>query len=381
MLAHELRNPLAPLSTGLHILRHGRARPEIVEQQLPRMERQLAQLVHLVDDLLDASRINRGVIELKREAVSLPSAVRQALESCSPSIERQGHRLVLNVESEQLYAHADRTRLVQVFSNLVNNAAKYTQPGGEIAVTVRADGEDALVSVRDNGPGIPVDVRPRMFEMFAQGAATTSAPHDGLGIGLWLAKRLMELHGGSVELIDGPPPGSEFVVRLTRIAGETASASTDWRNQARTPALRVLVVDDNHDAASSLAEWLSIAGHDVRTAPGGREALDCGSTFIPDAVLLDIGMPEMDGYEVARRIRAEPWGAHVLLVAVTGWGQAEDQRRTRDAGFDAHLTKPPDAARLQTVLGRCHSSSRSAGQALARASPDSADGPRREIGG
>jgi PAS domain S-box-containing protein len=349
-LAHELRNPLAPIRNGLQILRlanGGRA----AEQARAMMERQLAQMVHLVDDLLDLSRISRGKIELRKERVELAKVVQQAVETSRPQIEANGHDLAIILPPGPVYVDADVTRLAQVFSNLLNNAAKYTERGGRVELAVRRQGGEVVVSVKDNGVGIPAPMLPRVFEMFTQVDRHLERSQGGLGIGLSIVKKLVEMHGGSVGVAsDGPGTGSEFTVRLPAVQA-VAEATGGGEGPARpSHRCRVLVADDNEDAATSLAMMLNLLGNEARTAHDGLEALDVAAAFRPDLILLDIGMPRLNGHEAAKRIRAQPWGKGVVLVALTGWGQEEDRRKSAEAGFDAHVVKPIDPAALEKLL-------------------------------
>jgi PAS domain S-box-containing protein len=361
-LAHELRNPLAPIRNALAVLRLAGDDGSHAEEARAMMERQVRQMVRLIDDLLDISRITRGKIELRKERVPLAEVVRSAVESSGPLIEEFRHTLTVTLPPGPMVLEADPTRLAQVLLNLLNNAAKYTEPGGRI--DVRADvagGRDGAspaaleVRIRDNGIGIPKEMLPRVFEMFTQGQHSRDRAQGGLGIGLSLVRGLVRLHGGTVEAnSEGPGRGSEFVVRLPLPAQEPhgarmPSASPPSCNGA-TVHLRVLIVDDNIDAAESLALLLDMVGHETRTAPDGPTALGTAFTFLPDVVLLDIGLPGMSGYDVARQLRQAPGLSGVLLVAMTGWGQEDDQRRSREAGFDYHLVKPVDANALQQLL-------------------------------
>lgn len=352
-LAHELRNPLAPIRNGLQVLRLAGADGRVAADARTMMERQLGQMVHLVDDLLDLSRISRGKIELRKERVELAGVVQQAVETSRPLIEQAGHALTVALPSVSLYVDADVTRLAQVFSNLLNNAAKYTDRGGRIELTVRRAGGEAVVSVADDGVGIPAHMLPRVFEMFTQVDRNLERAQGGLGIGLSIVKRLVEMHGGSVEARSGGQGmGSEFVVRLPVVvpdaaAGREVDGTAGPVNGVRR---RILVVDDNRDSAESLAMMLTLMGNDTRTAHDGLEAVESAPAFGPDVILMDIGMPRLNGFDTARRIRSEPWGKGVVLVALTGWGQEEDRRKSQEAGFDHHLTKPVDPARLEKLL-------------------------------
>ncbi|MCW7539229.1 PAS domain S-box protein [Aquabacterium sp. A7-Y] len=352
-LAHELRNPLAPLRNGLEILRLAASDPQAQERARIVMERQLAQMVRLIDDLLDVSRISRGKIKLRIARVELAAVVRDAVETSRPLIEAAGHTLNIELREEPLFVDADLTRLAQVFSNLLNNAAKYTEPGGTIALRVERRGEEARVSVSDNGVGIAAPMLPRLFEMFSQGDRSIERSQGGLGIGLALVKRLVEMHGGQVAAASaGLGHGSEFSVQLPLARSHVVEPVLPAAPAAavETSGRRMLVVDDNKDAALSLAVMLQIMGNDARVAHDGLEALGVAASFQPEIILLDIGMPRLNGYETARLMREQPWGRHALLVALTGWGQDEDRRRSREAGFDHHLVKPVEPKALERLL-------------------------------
>jgi signal transduction histidine kinase/DNA-binding response OmpR family regulator len=348
-LSHELRNPLAPLRNSLHLLRAAGGGGSAAIHDI--MERQLNHLVRLVDDLLEVSRISRGALELRKERVDVGEIARSAVETSRPLIEAGRHRLELALPRETLWVDGDPVRLAQILSNLLNNAAKYTEPGGRIVLSARrADGGVAL-SVRDNGPGIPPEALPRIFEMFSRGARQSARHQGGLGIGLALSRRLAEMHGGSIQAMsDGPGQGTELVVTLPVAAAPDSAASAGPAPAAPIPARRVLVVDDNEDAADSLAMVLQFLGADVRVARDGPEALEAYGSYDPSVVLLDIGMPGMDGYEVARRIRSRYPERLTTLVALTGWGQDKDRERAREAGFDRHLVKPAAIEALKALL-------------------------------
>jgi PAS domain S-box-containing protein len=354
-LAHELRNPLAPLRNGLQVMKLAAGNTGAVEQARGMMERQMAVMVRLIDDLLDVSRITRGKLELRKERVELASAVQSAVEGSRPFIEASGHRLTVLLPPEPIPLDADPTRLAQVFSNLLTNAAKYTDAGGQIRLTASRDchGEVA-VSVQDTGIGIAADHLPRLFEMFSQVKTALERSQGGLGIGLSLVKGLVEMHGGTVQArSDGVGKGSEFIVRLP-VAEEMPTPespeSGSGNEAAARPGNRVLVADDNRDAADSLGLMLRLGGHIVHAVHDGQEAVDAAGWFRPDLALLDIGMPKLNGFEAARHIREQPWGKTMVLVAVTGWGQEEDRRRATEAGFDLHLTKPVDPDALEKLL-------------------------------
>jgi len=353
MLAHELRNPLAPIRAGLHLL-------GVVEQDDPRsvrvremLDRQVQHLVRLVDDLLELSRVSRGDIELRREPVELVSGIASALETSRPLIDERGHRFTVTLPAEPLVLDVDPVRLSQIVANLLNNAARYTDPGGRITLSAEPDGDEVCIHVTDDGVGIPLEMLARVFEPFTQVDRSSARSHRGLGIGLALVKTLAEMHGGSVAASSaGPGKGSDFTVRLplARSGSAAAPARAADGAGASVAGRRILVVDDNRDAAESLGLLLETMGHEVRVAHAGGEGLLAVQAFAPAVVLLDIGMPDMDGYEVARRIRDEEGSARAVLVAITGWGQDEDRQRAREAGFDHHLTKPVDPAELQRLL-------------------------------
>jgi PAS domain S-box-containing protein len=354
-LAHELRNPLAPIQNSLQILKMPRIDAQTVERSREMMERQVQQLVRLVDDLLDVSRVMRGKIELRREKVELATVVARAVETVQPIMESQGHQLSVDFQSESLPLDADPVRLAQVVDNLLTNAIKYTEPNGHIWLTARRENDQAVLKVRDNGIGIAPDMLQHVFDLFVQVDHTATRSQGGLGIGLTLVKNLVEMHKGTVEAHSaGLGQGSEFVMRLPLIA-EMQREPDKKENRDRRPDVassghRLLVVDDNEDSAVSLAMLLRLLGHDVRVAHSGAAALDLAATYRPDMVLLDLGMPGMDGYEVARRLRETPDLKHIVLAALTGWGQQSDRRRTAEAGFDHHLVKPVEAKALESLF-------------------------------
>jgi PAS domain S-box-containing protein len=348
ILAHELRNPLAPIRHCLQILRRS---PDASARESARdvMERQLAQMVRLVDDLLDVSRITRGKVELRKERVALSSVIGSAVETSRPLIEHMHHELTISLPGRRLELDADPTRLAQVFSNLLNNAAKYTDPGGDIRLAAQVEGADVVVSVRDNGVGIPADKIDGVFDMFSQVDRSMEKAQGGLGIGLTLVRRLVAMHDGEVEArSEGPGRGSEFLVRLPLAPDRLAAPAVLEPAVPGSTPLRILIVDDNQDGADTLAAVLRLTGHAVDTAYDGQQGVEAAERLQPDVVLLDIGLPRLNGYEAARRIRSQGW--RTLLVAVTGWGQEEDRRRSRDAGFDHHLVKPVDPDELMQLL-------------------------------
>jgi two-component system, sensor histidine kinase len=349
-LGHELRNPLAPLLTGLQLLKSAGHRDPVTVRVCAVMDRQISHLVRLVNDLLEVSRITRGLIEVRREPLDLAFVVHSAIDTSKPSIEAARHQLTVELPDEPVTVYGDAVRLTQVFANLLTNAAKYTGAGGHIWIRVRrADGR-AIISVRDDGIGIAPEQLASVFDMFTQVDRSNRRAQGGLGIGLTLVRSLVAMHDGRVEARSkGLGFGSEFIVDLPAIAGHAAGLE-EATALRMFPGRRVLVVDDNSDAADTLGELLSALGATVSVVHSGREALDALEPFRPDAVLLDIGMPEMDGYEVARRIRANRTHGGVLLIALTGWGQDHDQRRSRQAGIDHHVVKPPDIDRLRDLL-------------------------------
>jgi signal transduction histidine kinase/CheY-like chemotaxis protein len=355
-LAHELRNPLAPLTNGLHLMRMATENRAAQDKARDMMERQLRHLVRLVDDLLDIARISSGKVELKKERVSLKGVLASAVETSMPLLTAGGHKLEVTLPDDTVQLYADATRLAQVVSNLLNNAAKYTPHGGRIALSTRREGDRVVISVADTGIGIAREALPEVFEMFTQVGRTRDRSQGGLGIGLALVRRLVELHGGRVTAVSpGQGEGSTFTVRLplaeepqTPVPAPAPPTSAD----ANARALRVLVVDDNADAAESLASLLELSGHQTRVANDGEQAVRAAHEFHPEIVFLDIGMPGKDGYEVARELRDSADTREVVLVALTGWGAKDDRARSRQAGFDHHLTKPAGLAAVDGLLGQ-----------------------------
>jgi len=352
VLAHELRNPLAPMRNALELLRLKAAADP--EQQHPReiIDRQLRHLSRLVDDLLDLSRVTQGRIQLQRARVAVAVVVAHAVETSAPLIVGAGHELDVRLPSEPLYVHGDVTRLAQIIGNLLNNAAKYTPRGGRITLRAAPEAERICFEVADTGVGIAKEVLPKIFDMFVQADRSPERTQDGLGIGLTLVNRLVHMHGGTVEAhSEGPGRGSRFRVWLPLDSSKPGAAPrADRPRLAGGPRRRVLVVDDNVDAAESLAMLLVALGHDARLAHDGLQALGAVAEFAPDVVMLDIGLPRLNGYEVARRIRSEGNGHIPQLVALTGWGQDTDRRRAKDAGFDLHLTKPVELEILTRLM-------------------------------
>ena len=351
-LAHELRNPLAPIRNGLQIMRLAKGDPQATERVRSMMERQLGQMVHLVDDLLDLSRISRGKIDLRVERIELAKAIDQAIEASRPSIEQAGHALLIENPPDPIHVDADLTRLTQVFSNLLDNAAKYTERGGRIRLTVQQVGTEAVVSVQDNGIGIPPHMLPQVFEIFTQVDRHLERSQGGLGVGLSIVQRLVRMHGGSVEArSNGNGRGSEFVVRLPVALSSVGDERSNQPDPVYpTAGRRILVVDDNLDAADSLAMMLTMMGNETQLAHDGLQALNMAAAFRPNVMFLDIGMPKLNGYEVCRRLRQESWGKDMVVIALTGWGQEEDKRRSLDAGFDFHMVKPVLPAALEELL-------------------------------
>jgi PAS domain S-box-containing protein len=342
MLAHELRNPLAPIRNGLSIARMAKGGSEAAASAFDMMERQVGQMVRLIDDLLDVSRISLGKIELKKGRVELASIINHAAEAARPPCDEMGHKIEVTLPAAPIYLCADSIRLAQVVGNLLNNACKFSERGGQIRLTVQREGTQAVIRVQDAGIGIAAEQLPRIFELFTQVDTSLERAQSGLGIGLALVKRLVEMHDGSIEAHSaGLGHGSEFIVRLPITAeGETAPPQVIRAEPAKDKPRRILVVDDNRDSATSLAVLLKLSGNETHTAFDGQEALQAAETFRPDLVLLDIGLPKLNGYEVARRLRKEAWGKSMVLVALTGWGQEEDRQKSKAVGFDGHLVKP-----------------------------------------
>lgn len=356
-LAHELRNPLAPIRNAVHILHALGPQEQRLLWARDVIDRQVQQMSRLVDDLLDVSRITQGKIQLRKEHIALSEVVKIATEISRPLIENGKHTLTVTVSPEPVLVEADATRLVQVLANLLNNAAKYTEEKGHIWLTAACEAEQAVIRVRDDGMGIPQDMLPRIFDMFTQVKSSLQRSQGGLGIGLTLVKKLVEMHGGTVSAYsDGLGQGSEFVVRLPLAAVRAPQAPSHRGAQAQDTRalqqarLRILVVDDNKDSAETLTLALGVRGHEVRTAYDGYQAVEMAKDFIPDVVLLDIGLPGISGYEVARRIRKQPMLKGVVLIAQTGWGQEEDCRQSQAAGFDYHFVKPIDLPELYALL-------------------------------
>ena len=361
MLAHELRNPLAPIAYSLELMKKAGQDHALQTKSRTIVERQMRHLVRLVDDLLDVSRITRGKLELRKEPIELKAVIEQAIEACRAQLEAAGHALHVTPLPAPLIVDADAVRLVQVLSNLLNNATKYTPPGGQIFLELAHDAHAVTIKVRDTGEGIAPDMIERVFDLFTRGDSTPERAGGGLGIGLTLAKRLTELHGGTLSVRSaGVGHGSEFAVRLP-LTDALAADATATNAPALLPAgRRVLVVDDNPDTARSLATLLELSGNETRIGYDGAEALALAASYRPDTILLDIGLPKMDGYEVCRAIRNRADGDKIFMVAVTGWGQAQDRRQSQQAGFDAHLVKPVDYETLTKVFAQAPAAHRTA---------------------
>jgi two-component system CheB/CheR fusion protein len=353
-LAHELRNPLAPVRNAMQVIRL--KGPASLELQWARevIERQVQQMTRLIDDLMDVSRITRNKIELRKEIVELGAILQSAVETSRPLIDASAHTITVSLPPQPIYLNADATRMAQVFSNLLNNAAKYSEDSGRIELSAECDRDEAVVSVRDHGIGIPREMLPHIFDLFTQADRSLERAHGGLGIGLTLVKRLVEMHGGTVTAQSGGAgQGSTFMVRLpiaVSLPAETAPTMLADTPMDVPRAHRILIVDDNDDAATSLSVMLRILGYETRTEADGLAGLEAAEDFHPQAILLDIGIPKLNGYDVARRIREQPSGREIVLIAVTGWGQVEDIQRTTEAGFDHHLVKPVDPAVLTKLL-------------------------------
>jgi signal transduction histidine kinase/CheY-like chemotaxis protein len=354
MLSHELRNPLAPIRTAAEVIR--RVAPPDPTLRLARdvVDRQVAHLVRLVDELLDVSRISEGKIALKKESIELGQVIKHSIETARPLIDSRKQKLVVSLPFMPVRMHGDYARLAQVIGNLLTNASKYTQEGGRIEVSAAASGGEALITVKDNGTGIDSRLLPKVFELFVQGERSLDRSQGGLGVGLTLVQRIVELHQGRVEASsDGAGRGSEFRVHLPCIAsvqGETPPGAPPLAPAHSSQGRRVLVVDDNADAAESIAAYLRLEGHVVKTATDGHEALACMQVFAPQVVVLDIGLPGISGYDVAKKLRSDPTTRDALLIAVTGYGQKEDRQRAAESGFDCHFVKPADPRDIQATI-------------------------------
>jgi PAS domain S-box-containing protein len=354
LLAHELRNPLAPLRNGLQVMRLAADNANLVAKTRDMMDRQLSHMVRLIDDLLDISRISRNKMELRLSRVLLADIVSSAVETARPALEAAGQELTVALPPEPVHLDADLTRLAQVFGNLLNNSAKYTERGGHIELTAARDGGQVVVAVRDDGIGIPAAALPNIFDLFSQVDRSIERSTGGLGIGLALVKGLVEMHGGTVEAASpGQGKGSTFTVRLPvledRAEPPPAAPAEAWPDSSRSNR-RILVVDDSRDSAASMATMLQLLGNEVRTAHDGLEAVRIAGQFRPQVILMDIGMPKLNGYEATRRIREQPWGRDMAVIALTGWGQEVDRARSKEAGCDGHLVKPIDLSDLEKLL-------------------------------
>jgi len=350
-LAHELRNPLAPMSNMLEVVKRSGNDSEIVNRAHETLERQLNQLVRLVDDLLDVNRITHDRLELRPSEVELSSVIQQAVEVARPLVDAAGQNLILELPDEPVYLHADRVRLAQVFGNLLNNSCKYTSSNGTIRLSARRIDDSVMVTIQDNGAGIPPDKLGSIFDMFMQVDRSSEQSQGGLGIGLTLVKRLVEMHRGSIEArSDGEGRGSEFIVRLPVVSESIVSTPVGDNGSKPATERRVLIVDDNYDSADSLAMLLQITGNETFLAHDGVEALAAVEKYRPEVMLLDIGLPKLDGHEVCRRVREKPYGRDIVIIALTGWGQEDDRRKSEEAGFNGHLVKPVDYDRLLEIL-------------------------------
>ena len=353
MLSHELRNPLAPILNAVHLLRLQKNEDPLQKQARTIIERQVGQLKHLVDDLLEVSRISTGRVQLRQEQIVLGGIVERAVETAQPLITQLRHELTVSLPPEPICLRADAARLEQVLVNLLTNAAKYTEDGGNIALTIGREGDTAVLRVRDSGIGIAPELLPHIFDLFTQADRSLDRSQGGLGIGLCLVQRLVELHGGSVEVYSVLGQGSEFVVRLPVVVAGTLAVAAPLSLaplQPREKSCRVLVVDDNVDAAQTVAMLLEMSGHKGRIAHDGPSALEAALAWQPDVVLLDIGLPGLSGFEVARLIRQQPLLKNVVLVALTGYGLEADRQRSQEAGFDHHLVKPADFDEIEKIL-------------------------------
>lgn len=359
ILAHELRNPLAPISNSLELIRNTEIDAETLAEARQTMERQLAQLTRLVDDLLEVNRISQGKIELRKGVADAAKIVLHAVEASRPLMEKKKQHLRLDLPTEPVELEVDDARLAQVISNLLNNASKYTDPSGQITLTLAREGEFAVVRVCDTGVGLSEESLSKIFEMFAQVDSTLERSQGGLGIGLTLARTLVELHDGTLTASSaGPGCGSEFTIRIPakpRSLQPMTAPTPSSPQPAKPPGAgkagrKVLVVDDNRDSATTLAMLLKLSAHTVEKAHDGEEALEAAQRFLPEVILLDIGLPKLNGYEVVRKLREQPWGKGMKVIALTGWGQEEDRQKSKDAGFDDHIVKPVQHAALVKLL-------------------------------
>jgi PAS domain S-box-containing protein len=356
VLAHELRNPLAPISYALHLLDEKNLSGSARQHTRRIVERQVGRLARLIDDLLDVSRIRTGKVELRKDPIELGALVAHTVEIARPVFEERGHELSVSLPEEPIWLEADPVRLEQVLSNLLNNAIKFTEDGGTISIAAERQAHELVLRVTDTGVGITPDLLPRIFDLFTQGDRSLDRSRDGLGIGLTLSRRLVELHGGTIEAhSEGLGKGSEFVIRLPALLqvsppGDAAPAAAAAGAPPELRPLRVLVVDDSEDTAEMMTALLEMDGHDLQVAHSGPAALETAATFRPDVVLLDIGLPGLDGYQVAQRLREDPTLKDVTLIAASGYGQEADLHRSREVGFDRHLVKPVDPRELRELL-------------------------------
>jgi CheY-like chemotaxis protein/nitrogen-specific signal transduction histidine kinase len=362
-LAHELRNPLAPLRNGLQIIELAQRDQRVLKDAQAMMKRQLQNMVRLIDDLLDISRITLGRLELRRESVSLADVIRGAVEVARPALTENGQSLQVSLADDPLYVMADPVRLAQVISSLLANAGRFTGRGGRIELRALREGGTAVVKVRDDGAGIPATLLPHLFEMFPGPEKTAERMNAGFGVALSIAAQLIELHGGSITAkSEGKNQGSEYTFRLPLAAPAPVTTPVPPAPERRSPCertmpaeqrrRRILVADDDMDSASSLAQLLTLSGHDVRTAYRGTEAFDLADWFRPHIALLDLSIPDEDGYEICRRIKRQPWGRTVTLIAITGWDQPSHEAASREAGFEHHLVKPIEPSQLMALLDR-----------------------------
>lgn len=353
-LAHELRNPLAPIRNALQVMHLAGTDAAIVEQSRRMMERQVGQMVRLIDDLLDVSRISTGKLTLRKERIELVTVINNAVDTARPVIEAAGHQLSIDLPVHPVYLEADAMRLAQVFSNLLNNSAKYTNRGGHIWLSAVCRDDELIVTIKDNGIGIPPEALSSVFEMFTQLDPSRSQAQGGLGIGLMLVKQLLGMHGGSISAhSEGIGKGAEFTLRMPTMATTTTSQKENMEEDklgVSTGGCRILIADDNADAADSMGMMLRIMGNDVRIVYNGLEAIEEAAKFHPDVALLDIGMPQLNGYETARRLREYPWSKNLILIALTGWGQEDDKRKAAEAGFHQHFTKPVNPTELIKLI-------------------------------
>lgn len=352
-LAHELRNPLAPISNATSILKFAPGNPAVIAQATGTIDRQLVHLVRLVDDLLDMSRISRGRLELRRERIELASVIQQAVETSRSLVDAARHTLNVTLPPQPIYLHGDPVRLTQVVSNLLNNACKFTGQHSEINLVVQQRDKWVTMNVKDNGIGIPPEMLEPIFDMFLQVDQSLERTQSGLGIGLTLAKRLIELHGGDIKASsEGLGKGSEFIVRLPMTIDQTAPSPKAEQAKEASAGVRILIVDDNRDSAQTLAQVLQLSGNQTFMAHDGEEAVEVAQQQRPEVILLDIGLPKVNGFEACRRIRANAWADNILIIALTGWGQEEYRRKSAEAGFDRHLVKPVDLEKLMKLLAR-----------------------------